>query len=154
MGDFLELLGLLLAFGAILILCYFTTIFIGKKYSGRSKNKHMKVVETLSLGLDRCLYIILVGNRYFLFLSSKKGLEMISEIDLEEQTEENSAAEDKAADVSMFRRIFEAYSGLSERTDQRQASGSGDEPDEKTGDPGKGIVSSIKRLKKINSRNN
>lgn len=152
MGDFLELLGLLLAFGAILILCYFTTIFIGKKYSGRSKNKHMKVVETLSLGLDRCLYIILVGNRYFLFLSSKKGLEMVSEIELEERAGEDSAAEDKMADAAGFRRIFETYSGLSKRTDQEQAPGSEEGTGENAGEPGKGILAGIRRLKKLNAK--
>ena len=89
MEDIFEVLGMLLVFGAVLLLCYYTTRIIGKKLSGRTKNKNMKIVETLPLGLDRCLYLILVGNKYFLFFSSKRGLEMVSEIEIEEQTEDD-----------------------------------------------------------------
>lgn len=153
MDGFFEVLGLLLVFGAILLLCYYTTRVIGKKLSGGAKNKNMRIVETLPLGLDRCLYLILVGNKHLLFFSSKKGLEMVSEIEIEEQAENNLNSDEKTAHVSEFRRIFETYSGLSRRADKEQVSGL-EESSESSGDPGKGILSSIKRLKKLNTRNN
>jgi len=152
--NFYEVLGMFVAYGAIILLCYFTTRIIGKKLSGGAKNKNMKIVETLPLGLDRCLYLILVGNRHFLFLSSKKGLEMVSEIEIEEQTEDSQATDDKTAHVSEFRRIFETYSGLSRRTEKDKSDRLEDGTGDKTDDPGKGILGSIKRLKKINARNN
>lgn len=79
---------------------------------------------------------------------------MVSEIEIEEQTEDDQVTDDKTAHVSEFRRIFETYSGLSRRTDKEQAYGSEDESGEKPEDPSKGILGSIKRLKKINARNN
>jgi flagellar protein FliO/FliZ len=152
MEGFFEALGLFLVFGAILLLCYYTTRIIGKRLSGGAKNKNMKIVETLPLGLDRCLYLILVGNRHFLFLSSKKGLEMVSEVQIEEQADDNQVTDDKSAHVSEFRRIFETYSGLSSRTEK--VNGSEAESEEKPDDPGKGILAGIKRLKRLNARNN
>ncbi len=151
MGTFFETLGLLLVFGVILLLCYYTTRIIGKKFSGGTKNKNMKIVETLPLGMDKCLYLILVGKKHFLFFSGKKGLEMVTEIEIEEQTEDNLNTDDKTANVSEFKRIFETYSGLSRRADKKQASGTEEEP----GEPeNTGIIGSIKRLKKINAKNN
>ncbi len=143
-----EMLGLLLAFGVILLLCYYTTKFIGKKMSGSNNSKHMKIIETLSLGLDRCLYLILVGNKYFLFFSSKKGLELVSEIDAEIQTDGSVEIGEKAENVFDFRRIFDNYSGLSDKKNNDSDEG------ERTKDPEeKGILGSIKRLKRINTNN-
>jgi len=145
---FFELLGLLFAFGLILLLCYYTTIFIGKKMSGGTKNKNMRIVETLSLGLDRCLYLILVGNKYFLFFSSKKGLELVSEIDTEIQTEDSDEKEATTANVFDFKRIFDTYSGLSDKKNNDSGEGvEGKEPEER------GILGSITRLKRINNNN-
>lgn len=143
-----EFLGLLFAFGLILLLCYYTTRFIGKKMSGSTKSKNMRIVETLSLGLDRCLYLILVGNKYFLFFSSKKGLELVSEIDAEIQTEDSVEKEATTANVFDFRRIFDTYSGLSDRKNKDSDQGAEAKEPEETG-----ILGSIKRLKRINTNN-
>lgn len=145
---FFEMLGLLFAFGLILLLCYYTTKFIGKRMSGGTKNKNMRIVETLSLGLDRCLYLILVGNKYFLFFSSKKGLELVSEIDAEIQTEDSVEKEATTANVFDFRRIFDTYSGLSDRKNKDSDQGAEAKEPEETG-----ILGSIKRLKRINTNN-
>ncbi len=145
---FFEMLGLLLVFGAILLLCYYTTKFIGRRMSGSISNKNMKIVETLSLGLDRCLYLILVGNKYFLFFSSKKGLELVSEVDTEIKAVDSDETDEKTANVFDFRRIFESYSGLSNKKSNDSYEG------EKSEDPEeKGIIGSIKRLKRINTNN-
>lgn len=145
---FFEMLGLLFAFGLILLLCYYTTKFIGKRMSGGTKNKNMRIVETLSLGLDRCLYLILVGNKYFLFFSSKKGLELVSEIDAEIQTEDSVEKEATTANVFDFRRIFETYSGLSDKKNKDSGEGVEEKEPKETG-----ILGSIKRLKRINNNN-
>ncbi|NLX63691.1 MAG: flagellar biosynthetic protein FliO [Clostridiaceae bacterium] len=145
---FLDTLGILLVFIAVLLLCYYTTRFIGRKMSGGMKNKNMRIVETLSLGPDRSLYLILVGDKHFLFFSSKKGLELVSEIDIETQTEAAEKPEESETAVFNFRRIFDTYSGLS---DKKNNSPDGDVD-------GKGseetrIQRSIKRLKRINANN-
>ena len=144
---FFEMLGVLFAFGAILLLCYYTTRIIAKKMSGGTKNKNMKIIETLSLGLDRCLYLILVGNKYFLFLASNKGLELVSEINTEIQTEDSSEQDD-TTNVFNFRKIFDTYSGLSDKKDNDSSGGVEAEKSKETG-----IQRNINRLKKINTNN-
>ena len=145
---FFELLGLLFAFGAILLLCYYTTKFIGKKMTNGTRNKNMKIIETLSLGLDRCLYLILVGNKYFLFLSSKKGLELVSEINTEINTGDLVEQDETTANVFDFKRIFDTYSGLSDKNNKYSDEGAEEKEPEETG-----ILGSIKRLKRINTNN-
>mgnify|MGYP000857556695 CR=1 FL=1 len=145
---FFELLGILLAFIAVLLLCYYTTRFLGKKMSGGIKNKNMRIVETLSLGPDRSLYLILVGNKHFLFFSSKKGLEFVSEIDAEIQTEVTEKPEESETAVFDFGRIFDTYSGLSDKKNN-----SSDEDVDESGSEETIIQRSIKRLKRINANN-
>jgi len=145
---FFETLGVFFAFGAVLLLCYYTTRLIGRKMSGGMKNKNMKIVETLSLGPDRCLYLILVGNKYFLFFSSKKGLELVSEIDAEIQTNDTEEQKETGAAVFNFRRIFDTYSGLSDKKNNH----SDEDVDEKETEETV-IQRSIKKLKRINDNN-
>lgn len=144
---FFEILGLLAVFALVLLLSYFTTRFVGKKFSGRARNRTMKVIETLPLGLDRSLYLILVGKKYFLFFSSKKGLELVSEIEMEELPEGASQEENPSTNVFDFRKIFETYSGLGTKKIGEQAGGQGEDGNESKA---KGILGSIRRLQKIN----
>lgn len=112
---FWEILGLLIAFVLVLYLSYITTKYIGGKYAGKTRNKNMKVIETLPLGMDRSLYLILVGKKYFLFLASKKSLELVSEIPMDELPEGSSAEENPSEHASDFKKIFENFTGLGSR---------------------------------------
>jgi flagellar protein FliO/FliZ len=143
-----ELFGLLIVFALVLFMSYLTTKFIGKKYSGRTMNKNMKVIETLPLGMDRSLYLILVGKKYFLFLSSKKGLELVSEIQAEELLQEASSDESNSTNVFDFKRIFESYSGLGSRKPETKS------PEESSGEEetrNSGILGGIRRLRRMNN---
>lgn len=153
MREVFEVLGLILVFGVILLLCYYTTKFIGKKFTGqtngRTKNKRMRVVETLPLGMDKCLYLILIGEQHFLFMSGKKGFELVSEIELEEQIEDLEE-ENAEGGILGFRKIFDTYSGLGNRTNKGKTSEK-EEGTEELDDAG--ILGSIKKLKRMNSNN-
>lgn len=145
---FKEIIGPLIAFAIVLILCYYTTKLVSKKFTGSKKNKTMKVIETLPLGLDRCLYLILVGKKYFLFYSSKKGMELVSEIEMEEQPEGVSQEGGESTNLFDFKKIFDTYSGLSQKTivsHGTNQSGEGAKPETT------GILKSIERLKNINN---
>lgn len=145
---FFELVGLLLVFVLILVLCYYTTKFIGRKFTSGAKNKTMKIVETLPLGLDKCLYLILVGKKHFLFFSSKKGMELVSEIEMEEQPEGSVQEESASTNIFDFRKIFETYSGLSPKKPQDSGPVLNDE---NAASKSANILGSIKRLQKINT---
>ena len=159
---FFEIIGLLVVFAIILLLCYYTTRFVGKKFSGGTRTKSMKILETLPLGLDRSLYLILVGKKTFLFFSSKKGLELVSEIEIEELTEEAAQEKNESTNIFDFSKIFENYSGLSRKTSLNNSEEQGRESEDSRSsdfdgsshvvraDRSQSILGSIKRLQKIN----
>lgn len=147
--DVLEVLGLLLVFGLIIGLAYLTTRIVGTKLSGRTKNKYMRIVETLPLGIDKALYLIGVDKKFFLFFSGKKGFELVSEIDIDDLVEDNVDEEQESAGFN-FKKIFETYSGLSNKNNNDKTQNQGEDTQEVEE---AGIEKSINRLKRINSNN-
>lgn len=148
-SDVLMILGLLIVFGAVLFVAWLTTKFLGKKLAGSSKNKTMKVVESLQIGLDRCLYLIKVANRYFLFNASKKSLDLVSEIYIDEESLAAAEASGKNANVFDFKRIFEFYSGLGKK--EKKADNAENPTGEAVGEPGTGggLLRNVRRLRKM-----
>lgn len=144
---FSEIIVPLLAFVIVLILCYYTTKFVGRKFTVGKKNKIIKIIETLSLGLDRYLYLIKVGEKYFLFHSSKKGMELVSEIEMEESVNVSEEVNESTS-VFEFKKIFDTYSGLSRKTAQKDDN---DKSMEAFAPETTGILKNIKRLQKINN---
>lgn len=143
-----EYIGILIVFGLVLLLCYYTTRLLGKKFSGSVKNKVMNIVETLPLGFDRCLYVIRAGKKHYLFCSSKKGLEYLTEIEVDEETmtSDNSEGPDQSENRFSFRSIFENYSGLIDRQSDESTTEKKENKQESL------LANSIQRLRKINSK--
>jgi flagellar biosynthetic protein FliO len=81
MDYYLQILLFLVIFGAILLLAFYTTRFIALKAGSMMRGKHIRIVDTVSLGADKKLFLVKVGSRYFLLSSSGKNIEFISEID-------------------------------------------------------------------------
>lgn len=77
----ISLLTILIATGSVVFLSYVMTKFIGKKSTGLIKSKYMKVIDSLSMGFDKNIYLIQVGEQYVLMHSSVKGFEFICNID-------------------------------------------------------------------------
>lgn len=143
-GDFLTVVGMLIVFAGVVFLAWVTTKVLGRKMAAGSRNKTMRILETLPLGLDRCLYLIKVGKKTFLFQGSRKSMELVSEIELDEDVlQEQDADNSKIFD---FKRIFDSYSGLlskSPKNAETAENGTGEAP------RGEGIQGSIKKLQRI-----
>jgi flagellar biogenesis protein FliO len=139
-----DLIVPVIAFAIVLALCYYTTKFLGRKFAG-GKNKIIKIVETLSLGIDRYLYLISVGKKYYLFYSSKKGMELVSEIETDEPLQSDSQETGESAGIFDFKKIFDTYSGLSLKRNGTEKNSENIEPE------AEGILKNIKRLQKINN---
>lgn len=144
----IEYIGTCIVFALVLFLCYYTTKLLGKKFSGTAKNKIIHIVETLPLGLDRCLYIIRAGKKHYLFCSSKKGLEFVSEIDLGEEivSSDSPDSSDESENKFNFRSIFEDYSGLIKKPSNESTTEKADSRHESI------LAKSIQRLQKINAK--
>ncbi len=82
-AQFISLLTILIAVGSVMFLAYVMTKFVGKKSSGMIKSKYMKIVDTLSLGFDKNIYLVQVGEQFVLMHMSVKGLEFICNIEPE-----------------------------------------------------------------------
>ena len=80
-AQIVSLLTILIALGSVCFLAFITTKFIGKKSGGMLKSKHMKVIDSLSMGLDKTLYLVQVGEQLVLMNSSVKGFDFICNID-------------------------------------------------------------------------
>lgn len=74
-----------LVFGSILFLAYVTTKYVGKKTNVIMKGKHIKVVETVSLGFDSKLYLVKVADEFMLISSSGKNVKMLKTVEINEQ---------------------------------------------------------------------
>ncbi len=80
-AQFISLLTILIAVGSVMFLAYIMTKFVGKKSSGMMKSKYMKVIDTLSFGFDKSIYLVQVGEQFVLINMSVKGMEFICNID-------------------------------------------------------------------------
>ena len=81
MQYFISILTIILILGCVCFLAYVMTKFVGKRSMNIMKSRYMKVVDSLSMGFDRTIYLVRVGQQYVLMYSSTKGFEFICNID-------------------------------------------------------------------------
>ena len=103
---FLEALGLLIVFFAVLFLAYVTTRFVAGKASKAMSGKHMEVNETINISVDKRVHLLRVNTKYFLISSSGKSLNLISEINKEDILNNETTENVKTFDFSS---IFSKY---------------------------------------------
>lgn len=96
----------LVGFGSVLFLTYITTRFLGTKMNKASKGKHLSIVDTVTLGLNKQLHLVKAGNQFVLMASSGKSLEFIMEIKLDDLEVETETPINNAFD---FKTIFDKY---------------------------------------------
>ena len=82
-AQFISLLTILIAVGSVMFLAYVMTKFIGKRSSGMMKSKYMKIIDTLSFGFDKNIYLVQIGEQFVLMHMSVKGMEFICNIEPE-----------------------------------------------------------------------
>lgn len=82
-AQFISLLTILIAVGSVMFLAYVMTKFIGKKSTGMIKSKYMKIVDSLSFGFDKTIYLVQIGEQFVLMHMSVKGMDFICNIEPE-----------------------------------------------------------------------
>jgi len=96
----------LVGFGSLLFLTYITTRFLGTKMNKAGKGKHLSVVDTVTIGLNKQLHLVKAGKQFILMASSGKSLEFITEIKLYDLDVETDAP---INDTSDFKTMFDKY---------------------------------------------
>ncbi len=74
---------------------YFTTKYISGKNRSFMQQKNLKVIERISLGVDKSIYLINLENQYYLLTTTKNNIGLIDKFDKEsinivEQLEKNN----------------------------------------------------------------
>ncbi len=82
--DILLLIIYLLVIGVLFYFVYLTTKIVGSKASKSMRGKHIHVIETISLGMDKRIHLIKAGKEYILVASSGKELKYLTTIELEQ----------------------------------------------------------------------
>jgi flagellar protein FliO/FliZ len=96
----------IIGFGAILFLAYITTRFIAGKSSSVMKGKYINIVETVSLGMDKRLHLVKVGEQFFIIASSGKTIKFLTNVVLEDFERLN---EEQAEKTFNFKNFFNKY---------------------------------------------
>lgn len=73
----------LLVLGCMAFLAYVSTKFIGGKAKKAAGGKYINTIETISLGLDKQVHLLKVGEQFVLISSSGKNIGFLSNINLD-----------------------------------------------------------------------
>lgn len=76
-----ELLGLILIFVIVLVVCYYTTRFVAGRQLVQKKMGNFEVVETFPIAQNKYLQLIRMGNKYVVISVSKETINYLTEID-------------------------------------------------------------------------
>lgn len=74
----------------ILGAAYYVTRFLARKGLHPAKNKYLRIVETVPLGIDRSLLLVKVGEQYLLLGSTQKNISMLAQIEQDKLTGVNT----------------------------------------------------------------
>jgi len=70
-------------FGSILFVAYVATRYVGNKTSKVMKGKHVSIVETVSLGMDKQIYLLKAGEQFVLIASCGKHIEFLTTVKID-----------------------------------------------------------------------
>ncbi|WP_053957426.1 flagellar biosynthetic protein FliO [Inediibacterium massiliense] len=79
-SDVKYLLSILLIFCFIIAGAYYVTRLIAKNGTTFLKGRNIKIVEKISLGIDKSIYMLHVGNVYYLIAVTKQNIHVLDKI--------------------------------------------------------------------------
>lgn len=78
-----QLIWYLIAFFLVIGLIFYITRFIGQSTLKYTRSTNLEVIDYIILGRDKGLYIVKVGDRFFLIGVSSNNITYLTEIDKE-----------------------------------------------------------------------
>ena len=82
-----ELLGLIIIFVIVLVVCYFTTKFVAGRQLVQKKIGNFEIIETFAISQNKYLQLIRMGNKYVVISVSKDSVSFITELEENEVCE-------------------------------------------------------------------
>jgi len=76
-----ELLGLILIFVIVLVVCYYTTRFVAGRQLVQKKIGNFEVVETFAIAQNKYLQLIRMGTKYVVVSVTKDTVTYVTELE-------------------------------------------------------------------------
>lgn len=108
MNAFFSFIVYLLILGSILFLAYVITRYIAMKAGRSLRGRNIKIIESVSLGIDRGLFLVKVGKQLFLLSSTNKGIELLTSVNGED-IEETAGEPDGLPTGTVIAEKFSKY---------------------------------------------
>lgn len=102
----LQVVFFLIVFGSVVFIAYVATKYIGVKASKSMRGKYIRILESVSIGLDKQLHLVKVADQYILISSSGKNIEFLTTVNMEPVEEETENDNIQGFD---FKSIFDKY---------------------------------------------
>ncbi len=80
MKEIINIILLILGFGAVLCASYFVTRYIGSKFSLSKGSKYIKILDRMFLANDKSICIIQIGGRIFILGITNHHIECIGDM--------------------------------------------------------------------------
>lgn len=80
LDSFVQLITVLIIFVFVLILTYFTTRWMAGIQKGRSFNRNLKIIETISVGNNKMISIVEAGTKYIVVSIGKDEVNVLTEL--------------------------------------------------------------------------
>lgn len=84
LDSFFKLISVLLIFVFVLVLVYFTTYWLSGVQRRVTKNKNLKVIESISVGNNKFISIVEAGKKYLVVSIGKEQINLLAELERDE----------------------------------------------------------------------
>ena len=118
LDSFVQLITVLVIFIFVLIITYFTTRWMAGIQKGRSVNKNLRIIETISAGNNKMISIVQAGEKYLVVSIGKDEVHYLTELKQEELKDLSFMNPDNQNDkqdpfAEIFGRLKEKYDNRS-----------------------------------------
>lgn len=118
LDSFVQLITALVIFIFVLIITYFTTRWMAGIQKGRSFNKNLRIIETISAGNNKMISIVQAGEKYLVVSIGKDEVHYLTELKQEELKDLSFMNPDNQNDkqdpfAEIFGRLKEKYDNRS-----------------------------------------
>ena len=106
-----ELLGLILIFVIVLVVCYYTTRFVAGRQLVQKKIGNFEIVVTFPIAQNKYLQLVRMGNKYVVIAIAKDSISYVTELDENEvcQIQKNATVSGKS-----FKEILSGFTKKAE----------------------------------------
>ena len=106
MEGFGAMAGALLSVIGILILAYWSSRFLGKRWGGGTSGRYLKIIDRLQVGADCYILLVKLEDHTYLVGVSEKGIQLLTEPD---GTFEEPVQEEKTMSFQELLKTYGAF---------------------------------------------